>query len=187
MGNNSFGTFSRGTLNLMLALLAIAVAAWVWRRQQIQPAEWIVVATIVIFSAAVAYATCAEVADRHETVPAASPWYTQILLAPVLSLAYLGMMRWRRAGGVLAAVTIALWGWVLIATWTVKLFPMYSGGGSAPMRMRDVWNWYAHGVHSGVLSVTAMAPAGWLYVGMAVSIGLAVGLGAYVIRGVNRG
>jgi len=26
-----------------------------------------------------------------------------------------------------------------MATWTVKLFPMYSGGGAAPMRMHDVW------------------------------------------------
>ncbi len=44
----------------------------------------------------------------------------------------------------LAACSVALWTWVFAATWAVKLFPMYSGAGTAPMRLHDVWQWYAH-------------------------------------------
>jgi hypothetical protein len=54
------------------------------------------------------------------------------------------MSRWNRLGMALAACSVALWTWVFAATWAVKLFPMYSGAGTAPMRLHDVWQWYAH-------------------------------------------
>jgi hypothetical protein len=101
-----------------------------------------------------------------------------------MALVFLGLSRWKRIGAGAAAVTVALWGWVLIATWTVKLFPMYSGGGSAAMRGRDVWNWYAHGTaaHSRDLSLSALAPAAWLYAGLLISITLTVVLSTVLIR-----
>jgi hypothetical protein len=95
----------------------------------------------VRFSAAIAYDSCASFARMHGDSPGSSPWHTQVLLAPVLSLAYLGMSRWKRFGTVLAAATSVIWGWVLIATWTVKLFPMYFGRGrvsDAPARYREL-------------------------------------------------
>ena len=144
-GNNSFTSFSRSTLNIVLALLLLAIAAWGVRRRAIQPAERTVFAAIVLFSIAVAYASCASFAHTNGNSAGASPWYTQVLLAPVLALAYLGMSRWKGFGPILGAGTVSIWAWVLIATWTVKLFPMYSGGGAAPMRMQDVRNWYVHG------------------------------------------
>jgi hypothetical protein len=66
----------------------------------------------------------------------------------------------------------------------VKLFPMYSGGGSAAMRARDVWNWYAHSAaaHSRDLSLSALTPAAWLYAGLLVSITLTVVLSTLLIR-----
>lgn len=183
-GNNSFTSFSRSTLNTVLALLLLAVAAWGLRRQVIQPAERIIFAAIVLFSVAVAYASCASFADTNGDVPGAGPWYTQVLLAPVMALAYLGMSRWKRFGPALAACTITIWTWVLIATWTVKLFPMYSGGGAAPMRMHDVWSWYAHsaGAHARDLSLVALAPAPLLYAGLLISLTLSVLLSAAIIR-----
>jgi len=186
-GNNSFTTFSRLTLNLVLALLLLALAAWGLRRRAIQPAERAVFAAVVLFSLAVAYASCAAFADRNGDVPGASPWYTQVLLAPVLALAYLGMSRWKRFGPALDGCTIALWTWVLIATWTVKLFPMYSGGGAAPMRIRDVWSWYAQGAaaHTHDLSLLALAPAPVLYAGLLLSLALTVWTGAALIRGLT--
>jgi flagellar biosynthesis protein FliQ len=183
-GNNSFTNFSQGTLNMVLALLLLALAAWGLRRRVIQPAERIVFSAIVLFSVAVAYASCASFADRNGDAAGASPWYTQVLLAPVMALAYLGMSRWKGFGPVLAGSTVAIWTWVLVATWTVKLFPMYSGGGAAPMRMHDVWNWYAHGAaaHTRDLSLVALAPAPWLYVGLLISLTLSIWLSAAMIR-----
>jgi hypothetical protein len=104
--------------------------------------------------------------------PGASPWYTQALLAPVLALAYLGMSRAGRFGQILAICTLALWTWILIATWTIKLFPMYSGAGAAPMRVHDIANWYAHGAvaHMHDLSLLALAPAPVLYTDLLLSL-----------------
>ncbi len=141
-------------------------------------------AAIVLFSVAVVYASCASFAHTHGDAAGASPWYTQVLLAPVVALAYLGMSRWKGFGPVLAAGTCAIWTWVLIATWTVKLFPMFSGGGAAPMRMQDVWNWYVHGAaaHTRDLSLLALAPASLLYAGLLVSLILSILLCAVIIR-----
>jgi hypothetical protein len=184
-GNNSFTTFSRSTLNAVLALLLLAAAAWALHWRLIQPAEQAVFAGIVLFSIAVAYASCASFADRNGEVAGASPWYTQALLAPVAALAYLGMSRWKRFGPVVAACTAALWTWVLIATWTVKLFPMYAGGVTAPMRVPEIWNWYAHraGTYTRDLSLLALAPAPVLYAGLLVSLALAIWLSTKIILG----
>jgi hypothetical protein len=107
-----------------------------------------------------------------------------VLLAPVMALAYLGMSRWKGFGPVLAACTSAIWTWVLIATWTVKLFPMYSGGGAAPMRMHDIWNWYVHSAagHTRDLSLMALTPAPSLYIGLLISFTLSILLSAAIIR-----
>jgi hypothetical protein len=183
-GNNSGTSFSRSTLNIVLALLLVALAAWGLRGREIQPAERIVFAAVVLFSIAVAYASCASFADKNGDVPGASPWYAQVLLMPVMALAYLGMSRWKRFGPVLAACTSAIWTWVLIATWAVKLFPMYSGGGAAPMRVHDVWNWYPHSAaaHTRDLSLLALAPASALYIGLLISLTLSILLSAAIIR-----
>jgi len=181
-GNNSFTTFSRLTLNIVLALLFLAFAAWTARRRAIRPAEKVTFAEVIIFSIAVAYHTAAAFAHMKGDSPGASPWYTQALLAPVLALAYLGMSRWKRFGRILTISTLALWTWILTATWTIKLFPMYSGAGSAPMRFRDITNWYAHGAvaHMHDLSLLALAPAGVLYSLMLVAVASSFGLGAVI-------
>jgi hypothetical protein len=107
-------------------------------------------------------------------------------LNTVLALLLLAMSRWKRFGRVLGACTIAIWAWVLVATWTVKLFPMYSGGGTAPMRLVDVWNWYVHGAaaHTRDFSLLALAPAPVLYAGLIVSLTVSIGLSAAIIRDV---
>ncbi len=173
-GNNSFTTFSRLTLNIVLALLFLALAVWAARRRAIRPAEQITFAAIAIFSIAVAYHTAAAFAHMKGDSPGASPWYTQVLLAPVLVLAYLGMSRAERFGRILAACTLALWTWILFATWTIKLFPMYSGAGAYPMRFREIVNWYAHGAaaHLHDLSLLALAPPTFLYLFLLLSLAI---------------
>ncbi|MDP9169594.1 MAG: hypothetical protein M3N54_03155 [Acidobacteriota bacterium] len=184
-GNNSFTSFSRITLDIVLVLLLLGLAAWVRSGRAIQPPERIALAAVVLFSMAVGYASCAAFAHTQGETAGASPWYTQVLLAPVIALAFLGLARARAPGAALAIGTVALWTWVLIATWTVKLFPFYSGGGAAPVRFHDMWNWYRHGAaaHMRDLSLLALAPAPCLYAGLVVSVALAILLSTAVIRG----
>jgi len=183
-GNNSFTDFSKTTMNIVLVLLLLALSAWVFHRRAIKTPERVTCAAIVLFSIAVAYASCASFADRKGDVAGASPWYTQVLLVPAIALAFLGLSRWRMFGSVLAACTVAIWTWILVATWTIKLFPMYSGGGDAPMHIRDVREWYLHGAraHAHDLSLLALAPASFLYAGLLVSLTLSLFLSASVIR-----
>ena len=183
-GNNSFTTFSQSTLNAILGLIIVALAGWGLRRNAIQPGERIVFAAILLFSVAVGYAACAAIADKHGQVPGASPWYTQVLLVPVAALMFLGMSRWKRAGRALAICTMAVWTWILVATWTVKLFPMYSGAGMAPMRLHGIWEWYAHRAVAEALNLAllALAPAALLYAGLAASLALAITLMGSIIH-----
>lgn len=183
-GNNSFTSFSQSTLNTVLVLLLLAVAAWSYRKDLIQPAEQMVFAAIILFSIAVAYASCAIYAHTGGASAGASPWYTQVLLAPVLALAWLGMSRSKRFGIVLGVCTLAIWTWVIIATWIVKLFPMYSGAGAGPMHIGNVWSWYAHGAgpHMRDLTLVALAPARFLYAGLLVSLITSIFLSSAIIR-----
>jgi hypothetical protein len=124
------------------------------------------------------------VADRPgQAVAGPSPWYTQVLLAPVMALVLLGCARWQRVGRPLASLITALWAWILLTSWTMKLFPMYSGGGTAGVRLRDWWRWRVDGA---TLSQTALAPAPWLYAGLAVAIVLTLAAGTMVVLGLAR-
>jgi hypothetical protein len=183
-GNHSFTTYSRTTLNLVLALLALGMAAWCTRSKSITTPERDVLTGIVLFSGALGYACCAAFADAKGETLGVGPWYTQVLLVPVLILVFLGWSRWGRPGSLLAAVTTSLWTWIWITTLTVKLVPMYSGAGTSPMRIADVWTWYTHPAarHANDLSMLALAPATFLYAGMLISAILAVYLAVVLIR-----
>jgi hypothetical protein len=187
MGNNSGTSFSRATLDLTLVLLALAVAAWAARAKSIGPAEKAVFAGIAVYVLAMAYAVCSAFACEACSFRQASPWYAQVLLVPVLALAWLGMARWGRIGAGLAMGTVALWTWILVATWVVKLFPMYSGAGPAPMHAGDLWNWYAHraAANATAFSQTVLVPAPVLYIGLLLSLGLTVTLSIAVARGLG--
>jgi hypothetical protein len=184
-GNNWFNSYSRTTLNVLLLMLALAMVAWCWRRRSIQSAEWTMLAAVVVFLAAIVYEGCAMVADRPgQIVAGPSPWYTQVLLAPVMALACLGLSGWKRARRMLAGAMVTLWAWILAATWTFKLFPMYAGGFSSAIRARDVWNWWMHSAaaQARTLSMTALAPAAWLYAGLAVALSLTAAVWTLVMK-----
>ena len=188
-GNNWFNSYSRTTLNVLLGLFAVGILAWGWRRRAVKPAEWAIFGAMVVFLAAVLYEGCAMVADRPDQMVAGpSPWYTQVALAPILALVFLGFARWQRAGRALAAATISLGAWILLGTWTLKLFPMYGGGGSGAMRLKEAWNWWAHGAaaQARVLSATALAPSAWLYAGLLVALALTIVAWALVLKGLGN-
>jgi len=188
-GNASFTTFSRGTLHVMLAFLFGALIAWSVHWRLIRPPEKLMAAVIAVFSAAIAYACCAAFVHMNGNSPGASPWYTQILLLPVLLLAYLGMSRSVVIGRYMAMSITVLWTWMLIATWLVKLFPMYSGATAGPLRLHELWAWYTldGAAHAHDFSQLALARAPVLYAGMLMSVPGSVVLAFFIVKTLGAG
>jgi hypothetical protein len=61
----------------------------------------------------------------HGAAPA--PWFAQVLVAPVLAMAALGCYRRPRFGRWIAASLVLMSGYLLAATYFIKLLPLYSG------------------------------------------------------------
>jgi hypothetical protein len=140
-GNNSFTTFSSATLDLVLLLLAAGVVLYCMHARR-DAAEWIVIAAIVLFSCGLALITVAFFAGTSGRAIGAVPWYSQVLLAPVLLMVFLGFSRVNRWGRVLTPITIVLWSYVMGATYVAKLIPLYGGFASAHSRVSELAQWY---------------------------------------------
>jgi hypothetical protein len=124
-GNNSFLTFSNATLNLLIGITLIALLLWAASRHPVT--EWITVSYCGLFAAALAYVTVVSHIFTQGAANIPSPWYAQVLLAPLLALALLGASRWPRLGRYVSALLVLLFGYVLAATYAIKLIPLYSG------------------------------------------------------------
>jgi hypothetical protein len=114
-------------------------------------------------------------------------WYPQVLLVPVLLLAFLGFQRQPRAGGI-AAATVAAWCGLMIATYALKLVPMYAGHGTGPARMGDLLRWYAHegAARESMLGTIALGPLLMIKVLLAATFVLGIALPASLTRRVVR-
>jgi hypothetical protein len=128
-GNNHFSTFSRGTLNLMLCLLAVGAVGYLARVRQrgVSPEEAAVVAGILLYGLALAYATALSYVFTQGAAAGASMWYAQVLLAPALCVFLRGAFHLRRLGKMVLVAALLLWTYVLCATYLVKLIPLYGG------------------------------------------------------------
>jgi hypothetical protein len=125
-GNNSFLSFSAWTIDFILALLLIAVLSWVWVAGK-STAQWITALFSFLFLMALGYSAVSTFVFTHGAGAWPSPWYTQVLTAPLLGLAFLGASRKKRAGRALAALLSLAFGYVIVATYWVKLIPLYGG------------------------------------------------------------
>jgi hypothetical protein len=158
-GNSSFLAFSENTLNLLIAIGLIALLFWAASRHA--SSEWMTVAYCVAFVGALGYATAASHVYTHRLAMGPSPWYAQVLSAPLAGLALLGASRSGRLGTALAALLVLLVGYIEVATYVVKLIPLYGGYGGHTS-LREVVSLYAHGL-SGLaanLDTVTLAPAG---------------------------
>ena len=124
-GNNTFLAFSANTLNLMICTSLVGLLLWAGSHHA--NAEWITFSYCVLFVLALGYAATVSYIYTHGAANGPSPWYAQVLLAPVLGLALLGASRSPRLGRFVASLLALVFGYVLAATYTVKLIPLYGG------------------------------------------------------------
>jgi hypothetical protein len=168
-GNNSFTTFSAKTVDVMLLLVAVALVLY-FARFKSRIAEWTVVAASFLFWIALLVVTVTFYAASNHAVIGATPWYTQVLLVPVMLLAFLGISRAPRWARILAPLFVLLWSYVLIATYLIKLLPLY-GGFPALRRIPDflALYWQQHEQINAMLRTVcpASAPVLWIFIGAA--------------------
>jgi hypothetical protein len=171
-GNNSFVSFSGITLRLIIGLWAAALVAGLRGRHG--PAEWVTWLYCALFWLAIGYATVADNITSGGANLEPRPWYAQVIAAPMLALAFLGLSRARRVGRPLATALVLLFAYVLASTYAVKLIPLYGGyeGRTSLAAVAALYGRHLSFLTANLNSV-AMAPAGAIYAGMVVVIGLA--------------
>ena len=140
MGNSTFSDFSIRTMNTVLLLLVVGLALAVWRRRAVDAFLW---TPVLLFCAAMIYVTGSSYTYTKGLAIAASPWYLQAIMAPLLCLMLLGCQRAARPGSLLAAANVVVWGYVLAATYVAKLIPLYGGFSEGRSTLRDVFHWYS--------------------------------------------
>jgi hypothetical protein len=124
-GNNTFSSFSAVTLNTMLVVCTLGLVLWLGTRHA--SAEWLTTSYCSLFLLALVYSTVMTYLFTHQNGAGPSPWYTQILVAPLFLLVVLGLSRWGRIGKSIGIVLIILSGYLLTATYVLKLIPLYAG------------------------------------------------------------
>ncbi|HLH01105.1 MAG TPA: hypothetical protein VKX49_32680 [Bryobacteraceae bacterium] len=168
-GNNTFLTFSTWTLNSVLILLLFAMMLWAVRGEH-KSAEWLTAAHCVLFSAALWYSTVLSFLYTRGAATGPSPWYSQVLLAPVFGLALLGCSRAGVVGRALASALVIMFGYILVASYFAKLIPLYAGftGRTSFTRLMA---WYTTDFKAllGNLGEVSLAPA-QLVVGLALAV-----------------
>ena len=184
MGNSSFTDFSILTMNTLLLLLAIALVLYV--RKGVRMRDVFLWSPVVLFCAAMVYVTGSSYTFTKGEATAASPWYVQAVMAPLLCLAMLGCQKSGRLGRWIAMASVALWGYILAATYVAKLIPLYGGFSGGRSTLRDLGAWYLSDWSrtSDILSTTAMVPWAVLVTLLAILLAvLAATMAALLARG----
>jgi hypothetical protein len=162
-GNNTFSTFSTNTLNLIIGTGLVGLLLWAASRHA--SAEWITFSFCALFVLALGYAATISNVYTHGAATGPEPWYAQILSAPLLGLALLGASRWQGLGRFVSAVLVLLFGYVLAATYAVKLIPLY-GGYEGRTSLSGVAMLYSHRLRmlAANLDTVTLAPAPVIFV-----------------------
>jgi hypothetical protein len=124
-GNNTFRSFSASTLRVLIIAWLAGLLLWIARRQAFP--ERIIFWYGLLFTAALVYNAAINFVASHGETMSPGPWYTQVLLVPMLALALLGTSRVRRIGRFVAAFLTVVFAYVIIATYWAKLIPLYAG------------------------------------------------------------
>jgi len=152
-----------------MAALVVALLLWATSREarpkRISDAESFTIWYCVLFALALGYVAVVSHIYSHGAAEGPSPWYGQVLLGPLLGLAFLGVSRRPRLGRYVAAVLVLVFGYVLAATYAVKLIPLY-GGFEGRTTLAGVAMLYGHrlGVLAANLDAVTLAPAAAIFV-----------------------
>src|SRR5439155_21405015 len=97
------------------------------------------------------------------------------ILPPGFCLLMAALSRVRGFGNPLRIALLALWGYVIAATYWLKLIPMYTGYPSGRVRAGEIWGWYRGGfAQTGrILDTIALIPSAAIW-----TLAAAVALGA---------
>jgi hypothetical protein len=123
--NNSYRSYSTNTLRILLGFWCLGLVLWCVAHPRAR--ERIVIAHCALFALALLYYVALSYAFLHDPGVRPEPWYSQVLIAPLLVLALLGAERSGRIGRFVTTGLVAIFGYVLLCTYWVKLIPLYSG------------------------------------------------------------
>jgi hypothetical protein len=123
--NNSYRSYSTNTLRILLGFWGFGLLLWCVKRPRAP--EWIVLAHCALFALALLYYVALSYAFLHDPAVRPEPWYSQVLIAPLLVIAFLGAERSGKIGRLVATALVTLFGYILLCTYWVKLIPLYSG------------------------------------------------------------
>jgi hypothetical protein len=178
-GNNSFTTFSATTINIVLVGLVGALLLYALRMRK-QVAEIVTAAALALGIAALVGTAVTFYTSSKGLLIGAMPWYVPLLGPALLPLCALGMSRSGNLGKWLGVATALLWTYVALATWLVKLVPLYGGMTAGPMR--QVLAWYRAGEGFAILRTLSPAPPLVLMTLITFVVGLAIASCAITIR-----
>jgi hypothetical protein len=171
-GNNSGIAFSAATLSIILLLIVVATVYYVRRRPS--PGEYIVLAGIACFAAALTYNTVLEYYTTRGLTITTAPWYVELLWPPVLCLLV------SRAPKALRAALCLLSAYIISATYIARLIPLYGGYSGRPAHLVELAGWYATQFTrtSEILSTTALISSAviWLLTLAAVAASLTLAI-----------
>jgi hypothetical protein len=184
-GNNSFVTFSAKTIDLMIGACLIALLLWAATRKA--AAEWTTFWYCASFVLALGYAAVASHVYTHGAAKGPSPWYAQLLIAPALGLIFAGACRSSKFGAIIAAILALLFGYVLCATYVVKLIPLY-GGYDGRTSLTSVAALYSHRLAwlAANLDAVALAPSVIIFLLTGIVMALAISQEIIFIRAFAR-
>jgi hypothetical protein len=149
-GNNSFTTFNAFTLNCFLLLIAIGFVLYLASKA----VDRALFAALAVYAAAVIYVVGNDVILLHGQSAGAAPWYTFPLFAPIVGLSL------RSAPRPLAIGFVLLSAWICIATYIVKLIPLYGGYPEGRSTLAGLWRWYTT---QGPQLIFSLAPPTLIY------------------------
>lgn len=163
-GNNSFTSFSALTLNVVLALLAVAALMYAFRARS-SASEIVTIAAIVLYCGGLIIIALSFFHVTQGSTIGPMPWYMPVLLAPGIAICFLGLARWQRWGQWIAIATVLLWAYVAAGSWLAKLVPLYGGFEDPHAHPRQLLRWYwEHSAQTdSILSTLCPAPPPVIY------------------------
>lgn len=161
-GNESYLSFSQGTLNLLLLLLLTGFLLLLLQVRRMRAPEWWVVMTVSFFGLALIYDLCVAWVDTHGLQTNTGPYYTPCILPAILALIFLGLQRSGTPGRIIAIAISVVALWIALLTYFAKLLPYY-GGLIGRSTFTGILRWWTSPGAREIFSVTTLGASAAIY------------------------